>query len=143
MAEPLEINEFITIPTENLTWKAVRSSGPGGQHVNTTATCVELRFDLAGCTALSPSVKDRLSLLAGSRLVGGDTLLITSQLSRDQARNLDDAREKLRKLILRSLQPPKPRRPTAPTRASQERRMSEKNKRGQTKRIRTGKPDFD
>lgn len=143
MAEPLEINEFITIPTENLTWKAVRSSGPGGQHVNTTATCVELRFDLAGCAVLSPSVKDRLSVLAGSRLVGGDTLLITSQLSRDQARNLDDAREKLRKLILRSLQPPRPRRPTAPTRASQERRMTEKNKRSQTKRIRTGKPDFD
>lgn len=143
MAEPLEINEFITIPTENLTWKAVRSSGPGGQHVNTTATCVELRFDLAGCTVLGTGVKERLSALAGSRLVGGDTLLITSQLSRDQARNLDDAREKLRKLILRALEPPRPRRPTAPTRASQERRMAEKNKRSQTKRIRTGKPDFD
>jgi ribosome-associated protein len=136
MNEPLVVNATIQIPASELAWTAARSSGPGGQNVNKVASKIELRFDLPGTRALDEATKQRLRGLAGGRLDADGWVLIVSQLTRDQGRNLDDARQKLRELILRALVRPTPRRPTRPTRASQERRVSEKRQRAATKQQR-------
>src|SRR4051794_22779431 len=93
MLEPLVITVALTIPPGDLSWEATRSSGPGGQNVNKVASKVELRFDLPGTAALGPETKARLRALAANRLDAEGKLLIVSQLTRDQGRNLDDARE--------------------------------------------------
>lgn len=136
MSEPLHIDDTLTIPADCLTWKAVRSSGPGGQHVNKTSTCVELRFSLSECGLFEEKVLARLKKLAGSKLIGDEVILMTSQTSRDQSRNLEDAREKLRQLISKALKEPKPRRPTKPSKAVHEKRVEEKRKRSVTKKFR-------
>jgi len=140
MLDPLFINEAITIPPADLTWQATRSSGPGGQNVNKVASKIELRFDLPGTRVLSIDTKMRLRALAASRLDADGWLLIISQLTRDQGRNLDDAREKLRALILRALERPTPRRATRPTRASRERRITAKRQNSERKQQRR-RPD--
>ncbi len=95
MSGPLVVSARVVIPAAELAWTAVRASGPGGQNVNKVASKVELRFDLANTQALSPSVKARLGQLAENRLDADGCILITSQLTRDQHQNLEDAREKL------------------------------------------------
>ena len=127
----------VVVPAGDLSWRAVRASGPGGQNVNKVASKVELRLDLDGTGALDEPTKARLRSLAGARLAGGE-VVITSQLTRDQKKNLEDARAKLAALIARALQRPKPRRPTRPTRGSVERRLSEKQHRGRLKADRKG-----
>lgn len=141
MLEPLVINALVTIPGEDLSWCAARSSGAGGQNVNKVASKVELRFDLPNCTVLAPAVKERLAPLVRNRLDAEGKVLIVSQRSRDQRFNLDDALEKLKELILQALIPPKPRRPTKPTRGSQERRLSSKKLHSQRKQRRKGGDD--
>jgi ribosome-associated protein len=141
MNEPLPINDSIQIPPGELLWTAARSSGPGGQNVNKVASKIELRFDVPGTHALDEATKQRLRTIARSRLDAEGWLLITSQLTRDQGRNLEDARQKLRELILRALERPTPRRPTRPTRASQERRVNQKRQRGSTKAQRSRRSD--
>jgi ribosome-associated protein len=136
MNEPLVVNATVQIPAGEILWAAARSSGPGGQNVNKVASKIELRFDLPGTRALDEATKQRLRALAGSRLDADGWVLIISQLTRDQGRNLEDARQKLRELILRALVRPTPRRPTRPTRASQERRVNEKRQRAVTKQQR-------
>jgi len=126
MLELLIISELISIPAADLSWSATCSGGPGGQNVNKVASKVILRFFLDGNTTLSTCAKKRLRSLAGSRLTDAGEILITSQSGPDQRKNLDDAREKLRHLILRALNPPKPRRPTRPTLASKTRRLDSK-----------------
>ncbi|HNN95800.1 MAG TPA: alternative ribosome rescue aminoacyl-tRNA hydrolase ArfB [Pseudomonadota bacterium] len=123
-------------------WEATRSSGPGGQNVNKVASKIELRFDLPGTQALSLEVKERLRSIAGSRLDADGWILVVSQLTRDQSRNLEDALSKLRQLILVALVRPTPRRATRPTRASRERRLDEKRKNAERKQGRRG-PDGD
>jgi len=120
------------IPAGDLSWRAVRSSGPGGQNVNKVASKVELRFDLDGTRALDDETKTRLRALAGTRLAGGE-VIVTSQAARDQKQNLDDARAKLADLIARALHRPKKRRPTKPTRGSVERRLAGKQRRSKLK----------
>ena len=126
----------IEIPEADLTWTAVRASGPGGQNVNKVASKVELRFDLAGTRALSEPVKARLRALARGRLDSEGRLMITSQKHRDQPHNLEDARDKLAALVAEALVPPRPRRPTRPTRGSVERRIGAKKRRSAAKRDR-------
>ncbi len=140
--EPLVVTDAITIPAEELTMAAVRASGPGGQNVNKVASKVELRFDLAGSAVLSGPVKGRLRALAGNRLDQDGALLIVSQKTRDQRRNLDDARERLRDLVVQALVVPKERRPTKPTRGSKMRRLGDKHVVGERKRTRA-KPSGD
>jgi ribosome-associated protein len=135
-SQPLVIHEELILPAADLSWTAVRSSGPGGQNVNKVASKVELRFDLARTEALSEAVKARLRARAAGRLDAEGRLLVTSQLTRDRERNLEDARRKLRELVLAALAPPRPRRPTRPTASSKRRRLDEKRRRGARKRER-------
>jgi ribosome-associated protein len=135
--QPLPINETVTIPVGDLEWKAVASGGLGGQNVNKVASKVLLRFDLEGTTALRAEVKARLRALARGRIDGEGRLAITSQRTRDQERNLEDARGRLRDLILAALAPPPPpRRPTRPSRGAVRRRIEDKKRHGEKKRAR-------
>ena len=136
MLEPLVVNAAVVIPPRDLSWEAVRSSGPGGQNVNKVASKIELRFDLPGTRALDEFTKTRLRTLAAGKLDAEGRVLVVSQLTRDQARNLTDALEKLRVLIARALERPTPRRPTRPTFASKVRRVTEKRQNSERKQAR-------
>ena len=138
MSDALRVHRGLTIPARDLRWSAVRASGPGGQNVNKVATKVELRFDLAGSRALDEETRARLRALAGSRVGAGGELIVSSQRTRQRERNLVDAREKLRALILRALERPQPRRATRPTTSSRERRLEGKRRRAAVKRGRRG-----
>jgi ribosome-associated protein len=141
MSDPLRILPSVVIPGEAIDFRAVRSSGPGGQNVNKVASKVELRVDLAQIVGLGAGARSRLTELCASRLDARGHLMITSQKTRDQSRNLEDAREKLRALVARSLVPPKPRRPTRPTKPSRERRLRQKRQHAERKRGRTRAED--
>ncbi|NUP05435.1 MAG: aminoacyl-tRNA hydrolase [Polyangiaceae bacterium] len=136
MSDSLDIDATHSIPARELTWTAVRASGPGGQNVNKVSSKVELRFDLAATSAIDAESKGRLAGLAGSRLDADGTLRIVVQDTRDQRRNLEIARERLAELIRAALVRPKKRRPTRPSRGARERRLAEKRHRGETKRVR-------
>lgn len=124
------------IPGEDLTWTAVRASGPGGQNVNKVSSKVDLRFDLKATRALSARVKARLRKLARGRLDAGGRIVITSQITRNRVRNLQDARDKLAALIAEALVEPKRRRKTKPSRAAQRRRLDGKRRQSDKKRAR-------
>lgn len=128
MATDLVINARVTIPASDLTWTAVRASGPGGQNVNKVASKVELRFALATSTALSAGARRRLAEAAVHRLDAEGNLVVTAQESRNQLTNLRRAREKLAELILAALTPPRPRIATRPTRSSQRARLETKRR---------------
>jgi ribosome-associated protein len=136
--EALVVNSRVIVPVTDLSWTAVRSSGPGGQNVNKVASKVELRFDIARSHALSGAAKSRLYALCKNKLDAEGRVLITSQRTRDQLQNLNDARDKLAALILEALTPPKPRRPTKPTYGSKLRRLDQK-KRDSTKKQARGR----
>jgi ribosome-associated protein len=117
-----------------------RAQGPGGQHVNTTDSAVQLRFDVRRSPSLPEPVKARLCALAGRRMTQDGVLLIQSQAQRSQALNRADALAKLVALIQAACQAPRPRKATRPTRASQTRRLDGKAKRGAVKQLRQRKP---
>ena len=137
--DAIVVTEAIRVPAGALTMRAVRASGPGGQNVNKVASKVDLRVDLDAIEGLADSARARLRALAGRRLDADGRLQITSQLTRDQTRNLEDAREKVRALILLALREPKRRRPSRPTAAARERRIESKKRRAAVKRFR-GRP---
>jgi ribosome-associated protein len=120
---PLIITPSLALPDADFTFSAIRSPGPGGQNVNKVATAVQMRFDLLNTQALDAAVKQRIRARAGHRLNEDGTLLIVARAHRSQERNRADAMERLRELILASLQPPRPRKATRPTRAAKERRL--------------------
>jgi ribosome-associated protein len=137
----LIVNPGLTIPAAELEWAAARSSGPGGQNVNKVSTKVELHFDFEQSGVLAPSVKNRLRTLAKGKLDATGRLLVTSQLTRDQSRNLEDARAKLAELVARASIVPKRRRPTRPSRASPRARLDQKRLHSEKKRARTERAD--
>ena len=122
--------------------RATRASGPGGQHVNKVATKVDLRVELAAIEGLSEAARRRpLGLVAHRRDADG-RLVVTSQLTRTQSLNVEDARVKVRELIAAALVRPTPRRATRPTRTSRERRIAGKKQRGAVKRVRARSGDW-
>lgn len=136
MSEDLEVSSAVVIPGGELEWTAARSSGPGGQNVNKLSTKVELRFDLPNTRALEPSVKLRLSRIAASLLDRDGRIVLVSQATRSQLQNLEDAREKLRQLVLRALVVPKKRKKTRPSLAAKKRRLEGKRHTSEKKQSR-------
>jgi ribosome-associated protein len=141
MGEPIRIAKGILVPEAAIEWRAVRSSGPGGQNVNKVASKVELRVDLGGVSGLSAPARARLRAIASPRLDAEGRLLVTSQRTRDQLRNLEDARDKVKKLVERAMKAPRPRRITQPSRAAIERRLRQKRARSVVKRVRQAPGD--
>jgi ribosome-associated protein len=141
MSEPLVVTQSLTIPASELSWSATRASGPGGQNVNKVSSKVELRFDLRGSRVLDELTRARLETLAGARVDGTGVLILVSQVTRDQRKNLSDARQKLAELVLRALERPKKRRPTKPSRGAKRARLSDKKKVAEKKRERRGREE--
>jgi len=141
MAGPLRVTRSVVIPERELRWRFSRSSGPGGQSVNTADSRVELSLDVAITTALGPVQRARaLERLAG-RLVDG-VLTITASEQRSQLQNREAARERLAAVLATAIAPPPPKRkPTKPSRAAVQRRLADKRRRARTKRLR--RPDDD
>jgi len=136
---PLSISGQVEIPDEELEWKFIRSSGPGGQNVNKVASAVQLRFQLARNSSLPAAAKNRLRRLAGQRLIDDGSILIAARAERSQEQNRRAALERLAELIRAALVEPKIRKKTRPTRASKERRIESKKLRSGTKRQRSGR----
>jgi ribosome-associated protein len=132
----IEVTPALQIPDEDVEFRYKRASGPGGQHVNRTDSAVELRFKVDACAALSPAVRERLRRIARRRISGEGVLIIHAQRFRSQDRNREDALARLAELLLEASQPPAPRIPTRPTRASRERRLSDKKVQGARKQAR-------
>ena len=140
MPADLPVTSRVTIPGDELTERFSRSSGPGGQGVNTTDSRVELVWDLGG-SALPGELLDRLRRRLGSRLAG-DQLAVSASERRSQLRNREAARERLAALVARALEPPPPpRRKTRPSRGATERRIESKKRRSATKRARRAGAD--
>jgi ribosome-associated protein len=132
----LRVTAGITIPESELSWRFSRSSGPGGQSVNTADSRVELIWDAAGSAVLSPLQRARLFDRLGGRLVDG-VLTIAASEHRAQLRNRDAARARLAAVVAEALRPPSPdRRPTTPSRGSKERRLQAKQRRTDIKQLR-------
>ncbi|MDB4938456.1 MAG: hypothetical protein JWP87_5428 [Labilithrix sp.] len=133
MSTPLVINDKVTLPGHDLEWTAVRASGPGGQNVNKVSSKIELSFDFETSVALNDPTKARLRDLAKNTLDAEGRVLVTSQKTRDQSKNLSDAREKLKELVLKALVVPKARKKTKPTKGAKVRRLVAKKKVGAKK----------
>ena len=136
----LSVTDLLAIPLDEFRFEFARSGGPGGQNVNKVNSKAVLRWRPAESPSLPPAVRDRLLRAVASRLTKEGELLVTSQLTRDQSRNVDDCLEKVRELVLAAARPPKPRRPSRPTLASKVRRVEAKLRRSTTKKLRR-KPD--
>jgi ribosome-associated protein len=129
----LIITPDIVIPDEELEWKFIRSSGPGGQNVNKVSSAAQLRFLLPQNSSLPVNVRNRLRRLAGQKLIDDGSILFKSMSERSQEGNRRAALERLETLIRAALVEPKIRKKTRPTKASKERRIDSKKRRGATK----------
>lgn len=128
MSTPLVVSKDVTLPASDLEWEAVRASGPGGQNVNKVSSKVVLSFDFEGSVALTESQRDRLRVLAKNTLDAEGRIMVQSQKTRDQQKNLDDAREKIREIVAKALVVPKKRKATKVSKAAKKRRVDNKKK---------------
>jgi ribosome-associated protein len=139
----IEVTPHIVLQDDEVQARAIRASGPGGQHVNKVSTAIELRFDVRGSPSLPEGVRARLYRLAGSRLTQDGVLVLVAQGSRSQEMNRQEALDRLITLIRKAAEPPPPpRKKTRPTYASKLRRLEGKTKRSGVKAMR-GRPKRD
>ena len=141
MVGPLRVTRSVVVPERELRWRFSRSSGPGGQSVNTADSRVELSLDMATTTALGPVQRVRVLERLSKRLDDG-VITVTASEHRSQLRNREAALERLAAILAEALAPPPPRRrPTRPTRGAVERRLADKKRRARTKRLRRNHED--
>ena len=140
MPEELRVAPGVAIPFDELEFRVSRSSGPGGQGVNTTDSRVELRFDLAGTSSIPPDAKQRALHRLASRLDSAGRLRVVAQTQRSQLLNRREATERLAAMLAAAITPPRTRRPTRPTAAARARRAESKRRRASTKRLRQRPP---
>jgi len=139
----IEVTPTIQLSDDELVARAVRASGPGGQHVNKVSTAVELRFDARGSPSLPEDVRARLYHLAGGRLTQEGVIVLVAQTRRSQEMNRAEAVERMLDLIRKAAEPPPPpRKKTKPTYASKLKRLQGKSRRGNVKALR-GRPGRD
>jgi len=137
----LIINDKVQVPLSELTFTASRSSGPGGQHVNTTDSRIQVRWNVLDSAALTETEKALVQNTLASRLTEAGDLILASDTHRSQRRNREEVTQRLASLVCEALIPPKPRKKTKPTRASKEKRLDEKRKKSRTKKDRGQKYD--
>jgi ribosome-associated protein len=140
MAEVVRITPEIEIPVEELEFRTSRSSGPGGQGVNTTDSRVELRFDLAGSPSIPPEAKERAMRRLASRVDSAGRLRLVAQNQRSQLANRRDATERLAAMLASAVAAPRARRPTRPSATAAARRVESKRRRASTKQLRQRPP---
>lgn len=136
MADDLILNDGTVIAGDELTVSFARSGGPGGQHVNTSATKVELRFDVAGSPSLNAEQKRRIISALGGRMSDDGVLILQASEYRSQVRNREAAYARLQTLLSSAVRPPRPRRPSRVPRASKRARLEAKRQRSERKRLR-------
>ncbi|HIB54018.1 MAG TPA: aminoacyl-tRNA hydrolase [Nitrospirales bacterium] len=132
----IQITPTCSIDETSIEWQFIRASGPGGQNVNKVATAVQLRYTLPEARMFPDGAHARLVRLGGSRVTEGGVLILNARRFRSQERNRQEAMAKLVTLIRTALEPPRPRKKTRPTRASQQRRLEAKQRRSIIKRLR-------
>ena len=137
MSDALEVTEAVSIPRDELSIRASRSGGAGGQHVNTSSTRIELLWHIAGTRALPEALRDGVLQRLRSRTNADGFIRIVSSEHRSQLRNREAAEERLAKLVRSALTVPRARRKTAPTRASKEARLQTKKRRAEIKKRRS------
>lgn len=137
MSDAIVVTDTVRVPARAVTMRAVRASGPGGQNVNKVATKIDLRVDLEAIEGLTDAARARLRALATHRLDAEGRLVMTSQAGRHQADNLEDAREKVRRLVRAALARPRVRVATRAPAGAEQRRLDVKRRRGALKRWRS------
>lgn len=129
--------KLITISPDEVHFEFIKASGPGGQNVNKVATAVQLRFDVRNSKSLKPEIRERLLRLAGKRVNSSGELIIVARRFRTQQRNREDAMQRLLRLIEKASIPPKMRRKSRPSAASKLKRLDDKRRRSDLKKLRS------
>lgn len=132
----IQITPELAVNEDEFQFEYTRSPGPGGQHVNKASTAVQLRFDIVNSQSLPEPVRHRLITLAGKRLSADGSIVIHAHRYRSQARNRQDAVDRLVLMIKKAALPPKPRKKTRPSRLAKERRLAKKRRRSMVKKLR-------
>lgn len=136
MDDVVVINPELSVPRSELTYRATRAGGPGGQHVNTSSTRVELTWDLKQSTAITEEQRERIIRRLSKRVTSEGVLRLTSAGSRSQHQNKEDVTERFAQMIAQALHVPKKRKKTKPSKASKEARLQTKKRRSETKKHR-------
>jgi ribosome-associated protein len=139
----LQITPAVSLPLSELEYRASRSGGPGGQHVNTSSTRIEVVWDIAASPSLDEAQRARLLTRLATRLDSTGRLRLVSSGSRSQLQNREEVTERLRAMVAAALAVPKPRKRTKPSRAAKARRLEAKRRRSDLKRTRRSRPDVD
>ena len=140
-AAPIWVTGALTLDPAEIEESFVRATGPGGQHVNTTSTAVQLRFDVRHSPSLTDDVRHRLERLAGRRLTRDGVLVLMAQGQRSQKRNREEALDRLVALIREAARPPTPRKKTRVSKAAKRRRVDDKKHHGAIKSLRSGRAE--